>query len=296
MTTVATRRSQTVPGLLRRVWTEYQRDYARYLAAAMVYYALVSMVPLLLLLLSVLGLLLRFSDVAAAIEQDVLHAIESSLGTPLRTAISELLDQLQQESVVGSAIGLGALLIAGSALFRQLRLTFRAVWKYNPPLVSGTVRVVVRSTVIEQAAGYAILLCAGALLLVGVALLAILQWLASQLGRWSWIADVGWLGALVGTFVMITLTFAMLYRFLPPVRVRWRHIWTVAVICAIAYMIASEVVTLYGLFFAGSYTAWGVIGGLLMAMLWMNVVSQILFYGAELCKVMSGTGGSRVDA
>ena len=75
--------------------------------------------------------------------------------------------------------------------------------------------------------------------------------------------------------------------------VKWRNLQkpTIAMVrgwCIYGgWMIAAEALTLYGIFFADKFGAWGAIGGLLMIMLWMNIVSQVLFYGAELCKVMS---------
>ncbi len=66
--------------LLRAAWSEYERDFAKYFAGAMVYYALVSIVPLLLLVLATLGLLLRFSDAASRAEQQVLQTVQNSLG------------------------------------------------------------------------------------------------------------------------------------------------------------------------------------------------------------------------
>ena len=75
--------------LLRTSWEEFERDHARYFAAAMVYYLLVSVVPLLLVLLAVLGLMLRFSTYAAAAEQQVLVTIENNLGPELRATIAE---------------------------------------------------------------------------------------------------------------------------------------------------------------------------------------------------------------
>jgi len=132
------------------------------------------------------------------------------------------------------------------------------------------------------------LLAGGALLLTALALIAIFQWLGTSLERLPRFGEsVTWLLALPVPLIIVTLTFAMLFRFLPPVRLRWRHIWISAVVCACGWMIAAEVLTLYGIFFADKFGAWGAIGGLLMIMLWMNVVSQVLFYGAELCKVMS---------
>ena len=278
----------------RRVWTEYQRDYARYFAAAMVYYALVSLVPFLLLMLGTLGLLLRFSDMAAAAEQDMLHTVEASIGAPMRATIEGLLDDLQQQSVVATWISLGGLLVTASALFRQLRLSFRALWKYKPPLVSGSLLGVVQATATEQVMSFVMMLTGGVLLLVSLLLIGIYQWLGERVAGLPRIGDAArvFLGLPV-PLSMVTLTFAMLFRFLPPVRLRSRHIWLVSLGCACAWMIAAEILTLYGVFFAENLGAWGAIGGLLMIMLWMYVVSQILFYGAEVCKVLSSGETSR---
>ena len=277
-------------GFLRTVWSEYERDYARHFAAAMVYYALVSLVPLLLLLLAALGLLLRFSQVAAAAEQEVLRTVEASLGMPMRATLEKLLGELQEQSVLASWVSLGGLLLGASFLFKQLRLSFRAIWKYTSPLVSGTARLVVLATFIEQAVSFVMVLIGGALLLVALAMIAMFQWLGQRVAGLPRVSEaMGWLLALPVPFIMVTLTFAMLLRFLPPVPLRWRHIWRVSLGCALAWLIAAEILTLYGMFVADKFGAWGAIGGLLMVMLWMYVVSQILFFGAVACKVVSSS-------
>jgi membrane protein len=79
--------------------------------------------------------------------------------------------------------------------------------------------------------------------------------------------------------------FAFLFRFLPPVPLRWRHVWLAAALCAGALIVAAEVPALYGAYF-GRSSAFGAIGGALAILLWMNLVSQLLFSGAELCKVV----------
>ena len=126
-------RGRAFIGLLRTAWRQYELDHAGYFASAMVYYALVSLVPLLLLLLAVLGLLLRYSELAAAAEQQVLRTIESSVGTSLAATIEQSLAQLEEESLLATAVGLAGLLLTASVLFRQLRLSFRAIWGYAPP-------------------------------------------------------------------------------------------------------------------------------------------------------------------
>src|SRR5262249_31474092 len=92
--------------LLRLAWIEYERDRAQYLAVAMIYYAMVSLIPLSLLLLAALGLLLRVSPVAADIQEQLLRHIEASFGAPLRVTIGQLLHTLEQGSILATAVSL----------------------------------------------------------------------------------------------------------------------------------------------------------------------------------------------
>jgi membrane protein len=76
--------------------------------------------------------------------------------------------------------------------------------------------------------------------------------------------------------------------FLPPVRLQWRHVWLATALSAAAWLLGAEILTLYAVFFSNSFSAYGVVGALLVLMLWMHATSKVLFFGAELCKVASG--------
>src|SRR5262245_47203424 len=115
---------RAVTNLLRSAWQEYERDRARYFAGAMVYFALLSLVPLLLLLLAAIGWSLRFSSAAAGMEGHVLGIVETHLGEQFRSIIETLLMQLQRESLVTTLAGLLGLLYTASKLFRHLRMSF----------------------------------------------------------------------------------------------------------------------------------------------------------------------------
>jgi uncharacterized BrkB/YihY/UPF0761 family membrane protein len=169
--------------LLRAAWIEYERDRARYLAVAMIYYALVSLIPLLLLLLAALGLLLRFSSTAAEAQQQMLVGLESTLGPELRATVTRLLNTLQQESIIATGLSLAGLVLAASLLFRHLRLGFRAIWKYEPPLVAGPMRVVVRAVILERLIAFTMVLGGGALVLTSLVLIAGTRWLDRRLGE-----------------------------------------------------------------------------------------------------------------
>lgn len=253
-----------------------------------VYYALVSLVPLLLLLFSALGLMLRFSDFAAATEQQVLRAVEQRFGTELMATIGTLLDRLQQGSIVASSISLIGLLWTASVLFRQLRLGFRAIWKHTPPLMSGSVRLAVKTTFLEQAFSFLMVITGGLLLIAALLWIGLVQWLGGLLTNRPLLSTATtWLLVLPGPMVIVLVTFALLFRFLPPVRLPWRHVSLAAVLCAVGWFIASEVLALYGTFFGHNLSTYGAIGGVMVIMLWMNVSSQLLFYSAELCKVVA---------
>jgi membrane protein len=274
--------------LLRTAWQEYERDHARYFAGAMVYYALVSLLPLLLLLLAALGLLLRSSSVTAAAEHQVLAAVEHSFGPDLRSTLEESLERIQQESVVATGVALAGLLLTSSVLFRHLRLTFRAIWKYTPPLASGTVRIAMRITFVEYLIALVMVMTGGVLLLLAIAMIAVTQWLGRLVISVPLLSDTpARLLALPGSLIIVGLTFALLLKFLPPVRLPWRHVWLAAVLCTAAWIIGAEALVLSGAILGKRPSASGAMGGLLLLMFWTYGLSQMLFFGAEVCKVLA---------
>lgn len=264
--------------LLRTAWREYENDFARYFAVAMVYYALISLVPLILLLLGTLGLLLRQSIGVVAATEQVLVAVETSFGQELRTTIEGLLDGLSQQSVVATVVSLVALVLSASLIVKHLRLSFRAIWKHPPPLASRSVIVGVRKLFVEKVIAFGMMMSGALLLVIALGLVAVINWLGG-------VVSGGWLVAIPASFIIVPLTFALLFMYLPPVRVPWRHVWFATILCAVAWLLGVEVLALYGSFFGRNFSAYGVVGAMLVIMLWLQIVSQVLFYGAELCKV-----------
>ena len=273
--------------VLRFTWQEYERDYARYFAGAMVYYALVSLVPLILLVLGALGLLLRQSELAATAEAQVLQTVETSLGAPMRAALGGVLRGLERGSTIAVAVSLIGLLLTGAKLFHHLRMTFRAIW-HAPPLVSGPARSALRATLFETLFAFLLLLVTSSLLLIGLLLMAALQWLHARAWSLPFLRQpLAWLLATAGPLLFTPLTFALLFKALPPVRLRWREVWPASALCALAWLAGAEILGSYSAYAGKTLGAYGAIGGLLILMLWINVTSQMLFFGAELCKVTS---------
>src|SRR5215510_3073090 len=279
--------------LLRTAWIEYENDRANYFAAAMIYYALVSMIPIFLLLMAALGLLLRFSPVALEAQQKILVRIEASFGPQLPLTIERLLNALQRDSITATIISIGGILLAASVLFKHLRLAFRAIWKHKPLLVAGSMSIVVRETILERVIASVMVLGGGGLLLIALGLLVAANRLTRLLDSLTLHGQTtGWFVTTLSSLIITALTFALLLKFLPPIAIRWRDVWLATLLCSFPCVAAGEVLSLYGLFFERNPNAYGAIGALLALLLWMNVVSQVLFFGGELCKVVAaGSSG-----
>jgi membrane protein len=276
-----------VTRLLRDAWEEYQRDRARYFASAMVYFALTSLVPILLLLLAAIGWTLRFSSAAAGMEGDVLNIVEVNLGEQFRGFIEALLTQLQHESLIATLAGVVGLAYTASKLFRHLRMTFRAIWNYEPPLVAGPMKERLSTTLREYVLAFLMVLSGGLLLVLALVLISVTQRLGSLLVALPLTDRIpAWVLALPSSMAIVGLTFGLLLRFLPPVRLEWRHVWLGTVLCTASWIVGAEIVTWFGaLFTSTGPTALGAFGGLFVVMIWFDKVSQLLFYGAEVCKV-----------
>lgn len=271
--------------LLWAAWIEYQRDRAQYFAAAMIYYAIVSLVPLLSLLLSMLGLLLRYSTTVAEFERKTMSSLEATFGAQLREMIEPLLATLERQSIIATVISLGGLLLAASVLLHHLRMSFRAIWKYDPPLISGTVRTVVRTTIRERVFSITMLLGGGALLGAALSVNAAIRWVERLLASVSPFDQGASLClGILSSFTLDLVAFALLFKFLPPIPIRYRDVYPAAILCALLWAVASQGLSLSGALL-NNKGAYGALGGLLAALLWMKVVSQVLFFGAELCKV-----------
>src|SRR5262245_4979303 len=278
--------------LLRSTRAEYRRDQARYFAVAMVYYSFISLEPMLFLMVSSLGLMLQSRRFAAVAEQHILRFVNTNFANDLALAIDRRLDSLQQISVPATVVSFVGLILGASVLFHELRVSFQNIWKHQEPRESGPLPVVyVKRTLRDHVLAFIMMATAGLLLIAAFALFAAVQWLSGLFGDAAIAHNpTGSIFAVLGSFIVFTMTFAFLFKFLPPVHLRWRHVWLAAVLCAAAWIVSTETLALYGAYF-GSLGVPGALGALLAMTVWLNLVSQVVFYGAELCKVVASREG-----
>jgi len=281
--------------LLKETYSEFQADEASTLGAALAYYALFSLFPLLLLLIAGLGYVLQYWDQAINIQDEILAAVSRNFSPQLSDALNQILAGIKSNAGGATVIGLVTLLIGASSVFQQLDLSFNKIWKVPVPEQSVGLIASVLQTLRTKLFSFGMVLAVGFLLLVSMALTGATQVLLDSFQELPVIGSVaGYLIGLVTTLLLNTLVFALLFKFLPNTTVRWSDIWLGALVTAALWEIGKNLLALYIGRSGQSWSAYGLVGTVLILMAWIYFSSQILFLGAEFTEVYSRRHGSRV--
>ena len=281
--------------LLKETYSEFQADEASMLGAALAYYALFSLFPLLLLLIAALGYVLQYWDRAINVQDEILAAVARNFSPQLSDALVQILGGIKNNAGAATVIGLITLLIGASGVFQQLDLSFNKIWKVPVPQQSVGLIVSVLQTVRTKLFSFGMVLAVGFLLLISMALTGATQVLSDSFQSVPLIGGVA--GSLIGlatTLLLNTLVFALLFKFLPNTVVRWGDVWLGALVTAALWEIGKNLLALYIGRSGQGWSAYGLVGAVLVLMAWIYFSSQILFLGAEFTEVYSRRYGSRV--
>lgn len=250
------------------------------MSAATAFYAGLSLIPLLVVLISGLGIVLKTTEFGIDARAEILTTIENEAAPLIRVQVEKLLENLSQGAVVNGPLGLAGLLIGGMAVFAQFERAFDRIWNVEDPEDLGLLKSLKRILLLRFRA---FLMMCGLGLLVLVVFIAGLtvDALEAFASRWWPIPKV--LRTLTEWSVSVlinTLVFLLLYRFLPKVEVRWREALMGAGLVAVGWEIGRQVLAAY-LLRSNYISAYGTIGSFLAIMLWLYYSSHLVFLGAE---------------
>jgi membrane protein len=264
--------------LLKRTLAEYGEVKTARLAAALAYYAVFSISPLLLVAISIAGLV--FGEDAA--QGRVVGQIEGAVGRGTAELIQTMLAATRDEAsgTIAILIGLATLLLGASALFGHLQDALNTIWKAQPPKGAGIGAVIKKRLVSITMVGLVGLLIILSLLLTTG--LSVLNELFADLPPAS--IYLYHLINLLVTFGFITLLFAILFKFLPDLDIEWRNVWLGAAFTAILFLVGTYLISFY-LGRAGPGSVYGAAGSLVVLLLWIYYLAQIFFFGAQLTYV-----------
>lgn len=282
--------SKSFPGnafsLLKQTFQEWLQDKAPQLGAALAYYTVFSLAPLILVLLGIVGVIFRNDP--AGTWQKITQQMSYFLDPSALQVVQDIAQNASQpgKSTIATSIGIALALFGASGVFGQLQDALNTIWGVKAKPTRG-IWGFLRSRFLSFAMVAGICF----LLLVSLTIEALLKgfshYVQSVLPGGMMIALTVYL---VFDFAVVVLLFAMIFKFLPDVKIQWRDVWMGAVMTAILFGIGKWLLGLYlGSGAAGS--AYGAASSLITLLLWVYYSSQILLFGAEFTQVYAARAG-----
>ena len=262
-------------------------DHAQSMGAALSYYTVFSIAPLLLIAISVAGLV--FGQDAA--QGAVVGQLQGLIGQNGAQAIQDLLKNVSRPSsgIVATVVGVAVLVIGATSVFAELQDDLNRIWQVPTRKKVSSWWAFLRTRLLSIGMIFAM----GFMLLVSLAASAAFDAFAA----WSTSALAGWEGLahavnFVVSFVLTTALFAMIYRFMPQATIEWRDVGIGALVTALLFTVGK---TLIGLYIGKSALAsgFGAAGSLAVLLAWVYYSAQIFLFGAEFTWAYAHAFGSR---
>lgn len=271
----------TLKAIVREYWAHRPME----LAAALSYYTLLSLAPLVLMTVAVAGLLFERVSVEHAIVAEIRNLVGDSGAEVVHTILRNTHDQ--ETGALSVGIGAVVLLVGATTVFVQLQDALNRIWNVG----ARPHRHVVWSFVKERLLSLAMVLAVGFLLLVSLlisaGLAATRDSVRSTLGDGTLALHAS--HALV-SLAVVTLLFALIFKLLPDAPVAWRDVWFGAVTTAVLFSVGKYVIGLY-LGRTGIGSAYGAAGSLVVVIVWVYYASIIVLFGAALTYARSRSRG-----
>lgn len=274
-----------LPSLLKTTAIEWNKDDPWRLSAVVAYYALLSLPGLLVIIINSVGAIWGREIVTGELSNQISSAIGPEAAESIRNIISET--QGGEKSLISTIIGIATLIFGATGVFFHLQISINKVWEIKTDPEAG-----IKKMLLDRAQSFAFILVIGFLLLVSFILTAGISILGDFLTRNF--PEAFLYGAYALNFVLsvgvITLLFALMFRYLPDAEIRWRTVWIGSLITALLFTLGKF---LLGLYFgtADPGSTYGAAGSLVLILLWVSYSCLILFFGAEFTWVYADRYG-----
>lgn len=272
--------------LLKTTYTQWSADEASQLAAALAFYTTISIAPLLVLVIAIVGLFLGEQAAQGQLQSQLRNLMGEQAAQFTETAIAST-DRPAAGSIA-SLLSLGVLLWGSTNVFTQLQNSLNAIWNVAPKPGRG-----VMGLVRDRLLSFGLVLGIGFLLLVSLILSAALSAITSSFSQW--LPGIPWLWQLLNYVVSLAVTallFALIFKVLPDIKNAWKDVWIGGLITALLFTIGQFALSLY---LGNQGSAYGVAGSVVVFLLWVYYSAQILFFGAEFTQVYATQYGQGVQ-
>jgi membrane protein len=275
--------------LLKEAGASWSEDRAPSMGAAISYYSVFSLAPLLVIIIAVAGLFFGTDQVQGAL----FAQLASLMGDEAAEAVDEMLKHAQEPKAGGIAAGISilVLVIGATTVLAELQSALDRIWKVpeSEKPQGNAVWIWLRQRLLT----FGMVLALAFLLIISLVFSAVLatlgKWWGPMFGAWETVAHFFDLAV---SFGLLTLAFAAIYKFMPSTHIPWRDVWVGAAVTSLLFTIGKWAIGLY-LGKSDVASSFGLFGSLALMMIWVYYSGQIFLFGAEFTWVYANRYGSR---
>ena len=277
-----------LPSLLSEAFKAWINDDPWRLSAVVAYYAVLALPGLLVIVISSMGYLWS----PEVVQSKLMVEVAAALGQDVADSIMSIMQNVRQneKSTLATLIGVATLIFGATGVFYHLQLSINKVWqiKQNPD-------VLWKRVVKDRAIGFAFVLIIGFLLLTSFIISTVISifhdYLSSQIPY-----SIYWITYLANsliTFLIIAFLFALIFKYLPDAKIKWKYVWVGGLITSLLFSLGKFGLSTY---FSSSNPAspYGAAGSVVLVLLWVSYSCLILFYGAEFTWVFARRYGYEI--
>ena len=279
-----------LPTLLIDTYKAWDADQPFRLSAVIAYYAVLSLPGLLVIIINLVGAVWGVDIVQGQLTDEISRALGSDAAESIKTMIIET--QSNGKSTVATIIGIGILIFGATGVFYHLQLSLNEIWQIKPNNDTGFFKML-----LDRARSFAFILVIGFLLLISfmvtTAISALNNYIKSILP--DVIVYIAFILDIIVSISIITVLFALLFKYLPDAKIKWKTVWIGSLITAILFVLGKF---LMGLYFgeANPGSTYGAAGTIVLILLWVSYSCLILFFGAEFTWVYAKRYGLGIQA
>jgi len=280
-----------LPNLLKLSYQGWKEDRASRLSAALAYYTVFSLAPLFIVVIAITGLIWQ-ADVVRA---QLLVQIQGLVGVEGADFIAEMITSASNpgKDIVATIIGLITLLFGALGVFNELHNSLNIIWEIKEEKNEGFLQNL-KKIIVDRLLSFTMILGIGFLLLVSLVISAGLSASQEALGNAIPLSEVFMqIVNLIISVGVITVLFALMFKFLPDADVAWRDVWMGAFMTSIFFSLGKMAIGFY-LGNSAATSSFGAAGSLVLILLWLYYSAQILFFGAEFTQVYANNYGSKI--
>jgi membrane protein len=273
--------------MLIEVYHDWSDDKASRLAAALAFYTILSLAPILIIAIDIAG----FAFGEPAVREEIAYAMQSLVGEDGASAIKMVMEHaaMPGHSTLAEIMGLIILLFGAAEVFIQLKDSLNDIWDVLPKFDGG-----IFATIREYFFSLSMVVGIGFMLLVSLVVDASLSAFGAFIGTLIPDNEI-FLRAInfLASFVVITFLFALIYKVVPDARVAWSDVWIGATFTTLLFIAGKFLIGLY-IGYSAEGSAYGAAGFVVILMLWVYYSAQIFLMGAEFTRVYAKRFGSRI--